>query len=228
MLKAVFFDFDGTVVKFMFNAQKALTEIIDVYAKSGLPQNLLTPDLRISEILNKVEEYLNANPSKGDKERAEAFREKTLQVIEKYEMESAISTTLIDGVAAVLEELKEKGLKLVVITNNSEKPMRHALQKVGLNGFFDLVLTRGSTQFIKPSPQPIQEALKRLKIHPSEAAFVGDSPIDVRAAHEAGVLAIGITTGVSDEKVLKTNGAEHVVSSMKELVPIIMGHRLVS
>lgn len=222
-MKAVFFDFDGTIVRFMFDAQKALAEIIDVYKKSGLPQDLLKPDLRISEILNKVEEYLNANPSKEDKERAEAFRGRSLQVIEKYEMASAVSTTLIDGVTTVLEELKKDGLKLVVITNNSEKPMRHALQKVGLEGFFDLILTRGSTQFIKPHPQPIQEALRRLRISVSEAVFVGDSPVDVKASHEAGVLAIGITTGVGSEEVLKANGAKYVISSMEKLIPIVSG-----
>lgn len=201
-------------------------EIIDVYMGSGLPRDLLKPDLRISEILNKVEEYLNANPSKDDKERGGAFRKRALRVIEKYEMESAMKTVLIDGVVTVLEELKERGLKLVVITNNGVKPMRHALQKIGLEGFFDLVLTRESTQFIKPHPQPIQEALKRLRISPSEAVFVGDSIVDVKASHEADVLAIGVTTGVGNEETLKVNGAKYVISSMRELISIIDGFRL--
>lgn len=134
----------------------------------------MKPELRISEILNKIEEYLNANPLRDDKKRAEAFRKRAWHVIETYEMRSAISTKLIEGIAMVLEELKKRKLKLVVITNNSEKPMHYALQKIGLAGFFDLVLTRKSTQFIKPHPQPIQEALKRLEICASEAVFVGD------------------------------------------------------
>jgi HAD superfamily hydrolase (TIGR01662 family) len=221
VLKAVLLDFDGTIVKSMLNSQQARAEIMDILVRSGLSKNIFRPECRISEIFNKVEEYLNNKPEVDDREKVKEFKEKAWQIVEKYEMESAMNTILIDGVPKVLEELREKGLRLVVVTNNSTKPTAYALRKIGLAGFFDLVLTREYTQFMKPHPQPIQEALKRLKIQPSEAVFVGDSIIDIKASQEAGVLAVGVTTGVGNEETLKTNGSKYVISSMKELIPII-------
>jgi len=220
-IKAVLLDFDGTIVKFTFDSQRAKAEIIEMLPESRLPQNLFKPEYRISELFNKIEEYINTNPPKEDRERAKTFKNRAEQIVERYEMEGAKNTALIEGIKKVLEEIRERGLKLAVITNNSIRPTRYALQKIGLANFFDVILTRDATQFMKPHPQPIHKALKKLGVHPSEAIFIGDSPIDIRASKEAGVAAIGVTTGVANEEILRTSGAKIVIYNLERLISII-------
>jgi len=223
ILKAVLLDLDGTIVHFTLDYQKIKLEVVKMFVKSGVPQNLFKPEYRIVEIFNKAEEYFNENMSKEVQKRVKELKERAWQVVGRYEMEAAKETRLIDGVVGVLEGLREMGLKLIVITNNSVQPTNYTLKKIGLENFFDIVLTRENTQFMKPHPQPIETALKKLNIQPSEAILVGDSPIDIRSSKEAGVIAIGVTTGIGNEETLRTSGAKYVISSLRELPSIIKG-----
>jgi pyrophosphatase PpaX len=51
------------------------------------------------------------------------------------------------------------------------------------------------TERHKPDPEPLFEALRRLGARPEEAAYVGDSPFDIRAAKAAGALAVAVGWG---------------------------------
>ena len=64
-----------------------------------------------------------------------------------------------------------------------------------LERYFDVVVGADDTERHKPDPEPILLALERLGAAPEDAAYVGDSPFDIRAAKAAGVAAIGVTWG---------------------------------
>ena len=51
------------------------------------------------------------------------------------------------------------------------------------------------TEHQKPDPAPLLLALDRLGARPEEAAYVGDSPFDMRSARAAGLYAIGVSWG---------------------------------
>ena len=56
-------------------------------------------------------------------------------------------------------------------------------------------LTAEDTERHKPYPDPVLEALRRLDSDAADAAYVGDSPFDVRAAKSAGALAVAVGWG---------------------------------
>lgn len=219
--KAALLDLDGTIVHFAFDAKRARSEIAEMLVENGIPQELFRPEYRISEIFNKFEEYLDSNLVRGKRERLRVFKRRMNEVVEKYEMEGAKNTIIISGVVEALEELKGMGIKLAVVTNNSLRPTSLTLQKIGLEAFLDIILTREAIKFMKPHTQPIETVLKRLGIQASEAIFVGDSPLDMKAARTAGVVAIGVTTGIASEETLRASGAEHVLPSLRQLPSMI-------
>ena len=59
----------------------------------------------------------------------------------------------------------------------------------------DVVIGAEDTERHKPDPDPVLEALRRLGADAADAAYVGDSPFDVRAAKAAGVLAVAVGWG---------------------------------
>ena len=59
----------------------------------------------------------------------------------------------------------------------------------------DVVIGAEDTERHKPDPEPLLEALRRLGATPSEAAYVGDSPFDIRAAKDGGLFAIAVGWG---------------------------------
>lgn len=77
----------------------------------------------------------------------------------------------------VLVELERKGFKLGVITNtvtSREEDVRAALRKIGIERYFDLILTSVDVGHKKPDERIFMTALRRLRVKPYEAVMVGN------------------------------------------------------
>jgi len=95
---------------------------------------------------------------------------------------------LIAGAAAALRSTSALGHRLGVVTNGIDRVQRRRLAASGLAPHFRTVVTSERVGITKPDPRIIELALRRLRVSPDEALYVGDDPsIDGRAAHDAGV-----------------------------------------
>jgi HAD superfamily hydrolase (TIGR01509 family) len=94
------------------------------------------------------------------------------------------------GVARLLREASEAGLRLAVVTNASRASVRSFL-KYGLGkeltGRIDLVVGGDQISARKPAPDAYHYALKRLKVAPYECIAIEDSAMGLSAARAAGV-----------------------------------------
>ena len=57
-------------------------------------------------------------------------------------------------------------------------------------------------------------------IEPARAVVVGDTPLDIQAAHGAGAIGIGVATGHYSVDELSAAGAEHVLRTLEEELPV--------
>lgn len=93
----------------------------------------------------------------------------------------------------VLKRLKEK-YKLAVVTNTStskEDDIRLALRKVGLEDYFDAVVTSVDIGHEKPDREIFCEALARLQVKPTEAVMIGNRiKTDVLGANRLGIVSV--------------------------------------
>jgi phosphoglycolate phosphatase-like HAD superfamily hydrolase len=80
--------------------------------------------------------------------------------------------------------------------------VRRELEALGLAGLFGAVVCGGDTVRRKPDPEPLNVALQRLTLGPTEAVYVGDSPEDVHMARAAGVFSVGIPGGFPNREAL--------------------------
>lgn len=102
----------------------------------------------------------------------------------------------IDGVEAVLHELKKKGIKLAVASGNERTFLDKALDYLKLTEFFDLTLSADDVSNSKPNPEIILKAMNTLNVSPEDTLFVGDAINDVLAAKKARVYCAIVLTGV--------------------------------
>ena len=104
----------------------------------------------------------------------------------------------------MLPTLRLEGRRLGIVTAKRSETVRLAFDRLPeLEANFDVVVTADDTERHKPSPDPILEAIGRLGATPDDAAYVGDSPYDVRAAKAAGVFAVAVAWGgIHDDDVL--------------------------
>ncbi len=100
--------------------------------------------------------------------------------------------TLFDGVAETLAQLKAAGTKLAVLsdTESPETQVRHLLAKLGIERYFDAVVTSVDVGHAKPAPEAYACVLKRLGASPSETAFVGHDAEELEGALRSGLTAI--------------------------------------
>jgi pyrophosphatase PpaX len=101
-----------------------------------------------------------------------------------------------DGVFELLAELHRRGHRLGIVTAKRVATVRLALDRFPLlDDLAEVVVGAEDTERHKPDPAPLLEALRRLGARREDAAYVGDSPFDVRAAKAAGCLAVAVGWG---------------------------------
>jgi pyrophosphatase PpaX len=126
------------------------------------------------------------------------------------------------GVVELLPRLRGEGRRLGVVTAKRRVTVDLAFRVLTLEPWLDVVVTAEDTERHKPDPEPITLALERLGASPSEAAYVGDSPFDVRSARGAGVHAIGVSWGgLHDAERLAAEEPDDLVATAEELLGVL-------
>jgi FMN phosphatase YigB (HAD superfamily) len=96
--------------------------------------------------------------------------------------------TLLPNVAADLEYLS-RFVKIGAATNTTvmtEPDVRRLLDVVGIDRYFDVLVTSCDIGIAKPDPAPLIVAMERLELgDPARILYIGDRDIDEKAAHAA-------------------------------------------
>jgi pyrophosphatase PpaX len=125
-----------------------------------------------------------------------------------------------DGLDEVLVRLKSEGRRLGIVSAKRRRTVELAFARVPLGHLFDVIVGGDDTERQKPDPQPLHVALDRLGAEAGDAAYVGDSPYDMKAAQAAGVYAVGVTWGgIHDGALLED--ADVVVHTAEELLAVL-------
>jgi putative hydrolase of the HAD superfamily len=103
---------------------------------------------------------------------------------------------LYDGAGEVLLRLKQR-YALALITNGNAEMQKRKVRLLGLSGIFqEIIYAQAGGKAEKPSTVPYKEALRRLKVAPAEAVYVGDNPYtDFTGARQLGMLTVRILRG---------------------------------
>ena len=104
-------------------------------------------------------------------------------ILDRHEDEAARLSTLNVGCRQLLSLLEAAGVATALITRNSLSSVRTVLAVHGLP--IDVLISRHCAP-PKPSPEPLFEACRRLKVDPQSAWMVGDGEFDVQAGINAG------------------------------------------
>jgi HAD superfamily hydrolase (TIGR01549 family) len=109
--------------------------------------------------------------------------------LERIENRATRTGQLKDGALALLEDLRRRGMRLALVTNNRAGNARDVIDRYRLE--FDVVLTRDDG-WHKPSGEPLLQAARRMGLDPGELMAVGDNEFDLQAARSARVARIVI------------------------------------
>jgi pyrophosphatase PpaX len=123
-----------------------------------------------------------------------------------------------DGIEDVLVRLKDEGRRLGIVTAKRRATVELAFNVLPIEHLFETVVGGDETERHKPDPEPLLLAARRMNADPSECAYVGDSPFDIRAAKAAGMHAIAVTWGgIHERDKLEAEEPDAIVDSALEL-----------
>ena len=97
---------------------------------------------------------------------------------------------LLPGVAAMLAELKRRGVKLAVASGS--RNAAHIVRLLGLEGVLDACVSRLDITRSKPDPEAFLLTAQRMGVAPERCLVVEDAPAGIEAARRAGMRALGI------------------------------------
>ena len=123
------------------------------------------------------------------------------------------------GMTDALTALKAEGRRLGIVTAKRRATVDIAFRYLPLESFFEVVVGSDDTDRHKPDPAPLLYALEQLDVEPGDAAYVGDSPFDVRAAKAGGLHAVAVTWGgIHRRERLEAEGPDAIVTDTEELL----------
>jgi phosphoglycolate phosphatase len=188
--KLVIFDLDGTLVDSARDIALSVNELRVELGRASLP--LATIE---SYIGNGVRALLSRAFDESSDEGLDVLHAKYLPI---YRRRLLDNTRPYPFVEEVLDELKKRGLDLVVLTNKPRRESRMLLEGLGLSTYFGAIEGGDSFSHRKPNPVGAVELLARFETIPAEALFVGDSAIDLETARCAGIPCCLVRYGIGD------------------------------
>lgn len=212
-IKAILFDLDGTLLDTIEDLTASTNHAL---RKFSLPERSV--DEVRSFVGNGVRRLMQqAVPANTSNE----LFEEIFEAFKDYYFKHSYDYTLpYPGIMPLLYELKEKGLKLGIVSNK----WHTAVQELSSCFFSDLIevaIGESETTPRKPNPEGVFTALKALGCNAKEALYVGDSNIDIMTAQNAGIKCISVTWGFRNEEFLKAHQARTLIHSPQELLSII-------
>ena len=128
---------------------------------------------------------------------------------------------LFPGVKETLEALRKRGHRMTIATSRLTDSLMLFMRHHGIDHYFEYAVGSDSVTHHKPHPEPALKTLAALNIAPSEAIMVGDMPVDIAMAHNAGIRAIGVDYGNATREELEAAEADWIVDSITKILDII-------
>lgn len=113
--------------------------------------------------------------------------------------------------------LKSKGYYVALFTGKGKETTTITLERTGLTPYFDSILTGTEVKRPKPDPEGILITAQRISVKPEEIIYMGDTWVDVKAAHSARAKSVLTSLYHSlDEEGLKLK-PDWIVKTVEEL-----------
>lgn len=212
---AILFDFEGTLVDFQWNIDKAVEELLAALAALGFDDGVFSKYDYATLFNRAMEESKLLGLSSA------VVLEKIGEVYDRFDMDAAKRWTPKDNAKYVLENLVKKGIFTGLVTNAGRKAISMLLERFDFKRLMNVVITRNDVSRLKPQGESILKAIHALKVNKREALFVGDSVTDIKATEDAGVDVAVVLGGESNRRDVEKYEPRFILYSLSEVLKLI-------
>jgi phosphoglycolate phosphatase len=214
MFKACIFDLDGTLVDSLKDLAVSVNHALGL---QGLP----------THEVEKYRYFVGRGAAKlveevlPEGQRDKLTQEATSKLFNEYYNLHFLDNTLpYDGIVALIEKLKQRGIKLAVVSNKPDLFVRKIVDNL-FAGYFDSVCGHRDDIPHKPDPTIVNEVCSLISTSPQDCVFIGDSGVDMQTANNAGMFAVGALWGFRTRDELAQNGAAALIERPEDLLALL-------
>jgi len=194
LVKAVLFDLDGTLVDSLPELYHGVhTVLSDMGLKA--PSQEAVGAMIGRGILVLVQRLCAAL---GIAVESEQGRDLFDRLLKAWSESGGRHMAFYPGVIEGAEQLKDKGIRVALVTNKQRSLTVEFLQSRGLESLFDTVVAGDDCPNNKPAPDMLIRAMTEMNVCASETVMVGDSRNDALAGRAAGVSVALVETGYNE------------------------------
>lgn len=216
MYKACIFDLDGTLTDTLeslaFSVNETMKEI-------GMPQ--ITEDQCRQFVGNGAKVLIEKTLRAAGDENLDRFEEAFEVYGRIFDDNCTYKVKPYDGIREMLHQMKERGMKLGVLSNKPDRQAVHVVSEIFGTDTFDIV--QGQKEGIprKPDPAAALSIAGQFGISPKEAIYIGDSEVDAATGKAAGMDTILVSWGFRPKEELREAAPEWIVDRAEEIMAII-------
>jgi phosphoglycolate phosphatase len=212
----VAFDLDGTLL----DSAQDLADSGNALLRSYGAHALSTPDVvamvgdGARELVRRLLEARNV---------AVPLNHALARFVALYDVRLVATTRPYEGVVEMLQNASTRA-RLAVLTNKPAKPTLRLLEAFDLRKYFGDIVAGDGDLPRKPDPAGLHWLIARAGVDPSRVLMVGDSPVDVQTAMNAGVPMCLVRYGFGFAKVsgLERARAAHEVDRPDAVAAVIV------
>lgn len=209
MIKAVLFDFDGTLLN---------TNDLIFASYEHAFQQVLGRGITDEEIHS-----LYGRPLYSSLEVYGQYQDELYRIYREYnESNHDALVKKFPGAEEGVYLLKQHGYKTAVVTSKRQETLKRGLRVLGLEHMFNGLITPDDTPRHKPDPMPVLLACERLGVLPEECIMVGDSIFDFECGKRAGTQLAGVNYSTTRKQLLAYE-PKYMVDTLLELAKKIIG-----
>ena len=214
MVKAVVFDFDGTLCDTGVGVKKSAKYALDAFGIKAPEWEEL--DFFIGPpLLVTFQERFNQSVTDAEK-LVKKYRERYTN-IGLYESE------FYNGIPQLIKDLKSQGFKLGIASSKPINYVEELLIKADLQTYFDYISAVSFNADCESKQSILERCLNELGVEPNDAIMVGDRFYDMDGARGAGVDSVGVLWGFGSKFELIESGATYVIDKIQDIESIALG-----
>jgi beta-phosphoglucomutase len=212
MIRGVLFDLDGVIVDTLHYHYLAWNYMFERLGGIVSEHTILLHEGRNSREILPI--LMNETGVSIPEEQQAAFIEE-----KRAYYRSIVHVHQYAGAFEVIDELKNRGYKVALVTACAFKNMQHSLNPEQ-QAHFDFIITGDEVPRAKPFPDPYLTASRQIGVQPKECIVVENAPLGIDAAKNAGMYCVAIETTLGKEYLA---AADCILQSIKDLpvLPIL-------
>ena len=216
MIKTVLFDLDGTLLN-------TIDDLADagnwVCAQHGWPTFTVEQFKHmVGNGIPKLVERFSPENARTPEQLAATLA----QFSARYDAHKEDKTAPYPGIPELLDALKAEGIQTAVFSNKADPLCGKIIAHYFGTGRFELVRGNRPNVPTKPDPTGVYALMQDIGADPKTTLFIGDSDVDIRTGHNAGLKACGVTWGFRSRENLVNAGADFLADTPAELEKLLM------